>query len=551
MKHLAILGLFLLANLARVAGAGERKELAVTPGDGRFFGGEEVTRSIVCADAREETVCRWALVLPDDQVVEQGTLTLARAAGEARGEFVTHMPPVTQRLNFYLVVQVEARGAFREERRYLETIFPAGPEAEDLEQLSGLRIGLLDPGGTTGRVLTEMKVPFTQLSANMGLGAFSGDVIVVGEDALTEAPATLLLAEERAGQGVTVVVLAQKTWPPAHLRPRWFRGVTGPQPSEPEALSTRAELLRDLLADDLNNWRRPVGPGEPEGPQPATWVGLRVPGWGNRRLHLGSPGAATATEAFLLEYLTGEGRVFLTTVPMVAWYEREPVARVLLRNLLLLAAADRKAAWKRLALWGDPKGRLVSWLRELGLQAPLNPVNLAEVDVVVVEGGASLSTVFPKHEKEQAEELLRFTGRGGTVFLIGLKAEVLPEYEGLLPKGTTLTETKVEQVLFERKEPLLWGIPPDALGRLAANWEAVAVPEFPAEAKAEALTKPPLIVRLPAGKGAVLLVQVPFGEREREGRPTEEQAKCLLSQILTNLGVRLSEPGSGGKEESR
>jgi hypothetical protein len=551
MKRLAILGLLFLGHLAAVGVAGEQKELAVTPGDGRFFGGEQVSRSIVCADVGEETVCRWALVLPDEQVVEEGTLTLARAAGEARGEFVTHMPPVTQRLNFYLVVQLRARGTFVEERRYWETVFPAGPGAEDLEQLRGLRMGLLDPAGTTAPVLAQMKVPFSELSANMGLGAFSGDVIIVGEDALTEAPATLLLAEERARRGVTVVVLAQKTWPPTHLWPLWFLGVRGPETSYASALSTRAELGRDLLRDDLNNWRRSPAPGEPEGTQLATWKALRVPEWGNRRLHLGSRGAASATEAFLFEYRVGDGRVFLTTMPMVTCYEREPVARVLLRNVLLLAAADRKAEWKRLALWGDPKGRLVSWLRELGLEAPLNPVNLAEMDVIVVEGGASLATFFPRHEKEQAEELVRFTGRGGTVFLIGLKAEVLPEYEGLLPKGTTLTETKVEQVLFERKEPLLWGIPPDAFGRFVANWEAVVLPEFPGEAKAEALTKPPLLVRLPAGKGAVLLVQAPFGEPEREGRPTEEQAKCLLSQILTNLGVRLSEPAGGGKEESR
>ena len=438
-----------------------------------------------------------------------------------------------------------------QERRYWETVFPAEPGREDLEQLNGLRMGLLDRVGTTAGVLTQMKVPFTELSANMGLGAFSGDLIVVGEDALTEAPATLLLAEERAEQGVTVLVLAQKTWPPTHLRPRWFLGLTGPESSGATALSTRAELVRDLLADDLRNWRGPAAPGEPNGPQPATWEALRVPGWGNRRLHLGRRGAASATEAFLVEYRVGVGRVFLTTMPMVASYEREPVARVLLRNLLLLAAADRKVEWKRAALWGDPKGRVVPWLRGLGLGALLNPVNLAEVDVVVVEGGASLATFFPKHEKEQAEELVRFTGRGGTVFLMGLKAEVLPEYEGLLPKGTTLTETKMDQVLFERKEPLLWGIPPDALGRLVANWEAVALPEFPGEPRVEELTTPALVVRVPAGTGAVLLVQAPFGEPEREGRPTEEQAKCLLAQIVTNLGVQLTEPGSEGKEESR
>jgi hypothetical protein len=179
-------------------------------------------------------------------------------------------------------------------------------------------------------------------------------------------------------------------------------------------------------------------------------------------------------------------------------------------------------------------------------------VNLAEVDVVVEEGGASLSTFFPKHEKEQAAELVRFTGRGGTVVMMGLKAEVLPEYEGLLPKGTTLWATKVEQVLFERKEPLLWGIPPDALGRFVAHEKAVFMPQFPKEVKEEDVTKPPLLVRLLVGKGAVLMVQVPFGPRQRqENGPADAEAKCLLSQILTNLGVRLAEPGSGEKEESR
>jgi len=144
------------------------------------------------------------------------------------------------------------------------------------------------------------------------------------------------------------------------------------------------------------------------------------------------------------------------------------------RVALTLVYLDGMTCREAAEIMGVKEGTVHWWLHE----APLNPMNLAETDVVVVEGGASLATVFPKHEKEQAEELVRFAGRGGTVLLLGLKAEVLPEYEGLLPKGTTLTETKVEQVLFERKEPLLWGIPPDALGRFSANWEAVAV-SFP------------------------------------------------------------------------
>ena len=518
-----------------VAG-GAPADLTVAPAGGRYFAGERLRRTVVVRNLGKEVVCRWATVLLGDQVVEEGTLELTPSDGAVRGEFVTTIPGVTQRLPFTLALRVYADGKVVAERRFEESAFPREPVRLEPARLAKKRVGLFDPSGATARVLTQMQVPFTLLSSLLGLEAFGGEVIVLGEgEALGRAPTSLSQVVERARGGASVLVLAQADWPPRHLRPAWLAGPERPAYRTAQPLSTQGDLLRDLLPGDLREWllRAPSGPGESA--QKASWGALPVPEWGNFRLHLGVPGAGMGASA-LLEYRVGEGRLLLSTLPVVAAYEQEPAARILMRNLLLLATGPR-APWKRTALWGDPEGDPVRWLRAHGVEAPLNRVNLAEVDVLLVDGSSALSRTFPKHEAEMAQALARFVAGGGRAVILRMTEERLDDYRSVLPAGLTLRRAPVAQVLFARKEPLLWGVPQSALRKVAAERKSILLPEFDRGDKAEALTEPPVISRFRRGRGEVLLVQVPFREDD------QGESSRLLSQVLTNLAVPLAEPG--------
>jgi len=520
-------------------------DLAVAPAGGRYFAGERLRRTVVCTDVGERIVCRWATALIGDQVVEASSVELTPADGTATGEFVTTIPQVNQRLPSTLALRVYVGEKVVAEREFHESIFPKEPVTLDTERGEGSSVGLFDPSGETARVLTDMKVPFVLLSSSLGLQAFSGDLIILGEGpTLLQAPAGLLAADARAHQGLAVIVLTQQEWPTDRFRPHWLPPpVEGAGSRGAEPLSTQQELTQDLEPGDLTNWRVPSAAGREGTWESATWRALALPGRGNVRNHLGAENGR-ASVSFLFEYLPGEGRVLVTTLPVVSAYDSEPVARILMRNLLLLATAPRPE-WKRTVLWGNPEGKPLAWLRERGLRGPVNRVGLADADVVVIDGSSALSETFPKAKGEVVKGLERFVRRGGIALILGMTRETLDDYRSLLPAGLSLRKMRLREFTVDREAPLLWGVPQQALSTLRTTLANLALPEFEPGPKARALTEPPMVSRFTLGEGTVIVVQLPFWELR-----DEHEAPYVLAQILTNLGVRLAEPGEpGGKEE--
>jgi len=541
MRALAVATALLLLTGSSATGTfGDSGQLHVVPAGGRYFAGEKIRRHVSCSLGRrpgDKVVCRWATALLGDQVIESGSLELTPAQGVAHGEFVTTMPNVNQRLPLTFAVRVYAGGKTVAGEEIQESVFPDEPALLDSDRAEKARIGLFDPSGATAQVLTRMGVAFTPLSSHLGLQAFPGDVILVGEgEAFARAPGSLSLVGDRARRGAALLVLAQASWPPPHLRPIWLAPPEQVDFNIAEPLSAHPDLVRDLLPGDLSVWRLRPDPEEEGLWELASWQALPVPVRGNFRLHLSVAGG-TMERSPLTEYLVGDGRVLVTTLPVVAAYEREPAARIMMRNLLLLATAPT-TKWKRTALWGDPEGEAARWLTELGVQAQPNMVNLAETDVLLVDGSSALSETFPKHEAEMLEALERFVRRGGVALIFGLTEERLEDYRPLFPEGFSLEQREVEQVLFERTEPLLWGVPPEKLRQFVAGCEGIDIPEFERGEKAQAVTEPPVGARFLLGEGEVLLVQIPLWELA-----DEQGASRLLSQILTNLGVPLAEPG--------
>ncbi len=542
MRTWVVTGALLLLTPLTSAGAlGGDGEVHVVPAGGRYFAGERLQRHVSCrlgGRPGDKVVCRWGIALFDDQVVESGSLELTPAQGTAHGKFVTTMPNVPQRLPLTFAVRVYAGDQAVAGEETQEAVFPDKPVLLDSDRGEKARIGLFDPSGATARVLARMGVAFTPLSSHLGLQAFRGDVIIVGEGgAFARAPASLSLAVQRARKGASVLVLAQADWPPRHLRPPWLSPPGEVDFDLAARLSTHPDLIGGLLPGDLSRWRLRTHPQEEGLWELASWRAFPAPVKGNFRLHLSVPGGGMGRSC-LMEYLVGDGRMLLSTLPVVAAYDGEPVARVMMRNLLLLATAS-VTKWKRTALWGDPEGEPVRWLGDLGVQAQLNAVNLGEVDVLLVDGTSAPAKAFPKHQAEMLEALERFVRGGGLALILGLTEERLNDYRPLLPERLSLRAAKVEQVLFERKESFLWGVPQETLKKLVGGCESIDIPEFERGEKERAVTEPPVVARFSRGEGEVLLVQIPFWGLA----DNKEGASRLLSQMLTNLGVSLAEPG--------
>ncbi len=341
-----------------------------------------------------------------------------------------------------------------------------------------------------------------------------------------------------------VIVLAQQEWLANRFLPRWLPApVEGAGSLNAKALSTQEELILDLQTGDLRNWRVPSVPHEEGAWGIATWRSLAVPSRGNVRNHLGAEDGRASVSS-LFEHLTGEGRVLVTTLPVVSAYDSEPVARILMRNLLVLATGP-KVEWQHTVFWGDPEGEPLRWLRKRGLRGPVNRVSLTDADVVVIDGLVPLATVFPKDGDEPVRGLERFLHRGGTALILGMTRKTLDDYRSLLPAGLSLRKMRLREFTVDREDPLLWGIPQQALSTLRTTLANLDLPEFEPGPKAEVVTDPPMVSCFTVGEGTVILVQLPFWELK-----AENEGPYVLAQILTNLGVRLAEPGeSQNKEE--
>jgi len=149
-----------------------------------------------------------------------------------------------------------------------------------------------------------------------------------------------------------------------------------------------------------------------------------------------------------------------------------------------------------------------------------------------------LATVFPKDGEEPARGLERFLRRGGTALILGMTQETLADYRSLLPADLSLKRMRLGEFTMKREEPLTWGVPQHALRTLRATLGALDLPEFQPGPKAEAVTDPPMVTRSAVGEGALIVAQLPFWEVKAEnGGP------YVLAQMLTNLRVRLAEPG--------
>lgn len=410
-----------------------------------------------------------------------------------------------------------------------------------------------DPSGRTAAALAAAGLRAARVADPMSLPEGTR-ALVIGAEALTagEVPWAESLASFVAAGG-SVLCLEQSTYPD-HWLP--VEVAIDPDHASPAAFirARSHRALANVTDEDLRFW------------SPDAVVARRSlvkPNRGNLVPLIDAGGIRGSiddrnglTWVPLLELPFGRGRYLLCQLPLVERAAVEPAAAILLRDLVRYAASASPCAQSRLAVVTDPNSSLKQALDSLGatydgpLESPAAEA-LRGHDLLVVGGsGTAWQTL-----QSRLTDTLEWVRSGGVLWLDNPapgEAELLHEVLGMrcelrtadlaaphLTQPDVLTEGLSNHDLYWRDRPI-W----DQWTALRRSSEFV--PEGLPDG-AVALTGPPGLVRVPYGKGCVLLSQLLW----HDSPLNRLEGLRIASILLTNLGVPLDQRAWGPVDETR
>jgi hypothetical protein len=453
-----------LPLLAYIAG----KPARFTSKDHLFRAGETVEKQLVVINNSRETVtceCHWQAGLP--QPVEGRERVTVPTGDQARiairFALSTDLTPGPYR--------IEARFEFStgktQEDAFSFQVLPAPQAPGPLP-----RTALFDPHGETRKLFGDLQIGYTNVDVSSALADV--DLLVVGKGALSLDGAAPDIGRVR--EGLKVIVFEQTA---EALEQRLgfrvaeygLRQVFARVPDHPVLAGLGPEALRDwrgeatLLPPRLKYTLSPRLSYAPA----VTWCGMEVSRvWrcgcrGNvASVLLEKPargdflplvdGGFSLQYSPLLEYREGKGVVLFCQMDVTGRSEPEPVAEMLVRNLMAYAGAWRPGPRRAVVYSGDATGR--QHLEATGLApgtyagGPLSP---EQVLVVAAGSGAQLAG----HRAEVAT----FVKAGGNLLALGLGEE---EANALLPSRVAMKVQEHIAAFFEPPgaDSLLVGIGP-------------------------------------------------------------------------------------------
>jgi hypothetical protein len=518
-----------------------------------FYAGDPIPRTVFIYNdsfASARLTLRWRANVPGtpDQV-GSATSTLAPCT-VATWRLRLHAPRVSRRtaLRLWLTLLRGDQAVFRTSRTL--SVFPRLTSI-----LAPPGLFLYDPAGRTAPALTHAGLR-AQPCSDLGAIPSPAKVLLIGAGALesgsalrtlhsalctpSNVPWARALADFVAAGGA-VVCLEQEDYPAA-----WLPVDTELSPDVSHNIvfpcALNGPALAHLSAEDLRFW------------QPDHRVvrrSLLKPTRGNFRplidagAILGSIHDQNGLNwAPLLELPYGRGRYLLSQLLLVERAGVEPVAALLLRNLVQYAASVPDHVPMRVALLADPDSSLKRALDGLGLEydsllGSLDAPTLAAYRVLIAGGGPAVWATARAH----ALEIRAWLERGGSLWLNNLRPEQADLLTALVNVPCELRPAEVTLLCLAQPDPLTAGLSNHELyWRDRPVWDMMTplrrIIDFDPVVNAPGvvrLTDPPTLLKVPVGRGCVLLNQLLWDSTEGNRR----EGQKIASILLTNLGASL------------
>ena len=517
--------------------AAPRTDINVLQQYDAFYSGTEVTYDVNLHfdEFRKATLMfEWALTRSDGAALARDRDRMRFSSCDLRRTQITFTAPrVAERTPFTLTATLREE---QTELRRFELPVNVHPPPE-LPLAARLRTGLCDPSGNSTDALRRLLSPIETIAAPSAEALQELDLLIIGEavpeGALTANAGDIAAFAERGGR---VLVLRQERDPdflpvPVQLSPRIAALNFTYRPSHP--------IMAGIAPGELRYWY-------PH--HPAVERCVSKPQSGNFRVVMEAGGPKGMLYAGLVEWNVGKGRVLCSQLNWIeALYSAPAALRLWQATLGYLATPVTVPA--QAAYFGAEAGALHTALSRLGAALDARPAApaLERYRTAIVDAAVPMPD-------NTAEALRSFAEEGGTVLVrnvtpatlesarrvCGTPVNCVPatpdSWRGRAIRvgSSPLAEGLTNYDLFWKKRPESENYRPcytsegEALADLG-DWAVWGD-------GAEALTYPPFLVRIPTGKGNVLIDNVNW-DRPRAG--TKTHCERIASTLLTNLGVRL------------
>jgi len=489
----------------------------------RVWGGRAIRPVVRVMDVGPDQTLRlvWAVLLDGD--VLQGEIKGVRGAAEREIEIV--LPQVRVRVSTTFAVHLfEGQGALAEESRRLD-VFPSVLLAGLARAYEDRPVGLVAVGREPEAVTQPIPIRWRVLSSGAAVQAFQGEAFFLVADRQLRRRSDLTAAlMERVEGGATVICLGDVVAPlplegaGENVQPGAFRAARLLAPEHPVFDTLEPGDLADWAADGV-----------------VARQALAWPESGNCTV-LADAGPGPEPLALLVEVRRGAGRVLYCAPAVLEKLPQEPVAEVLLGNMVRWAFSPVEPLGKATVRLAGGSG-----LREV--VAALAPGTGGEGGALVGDG-----SLLAGRGKELLAGLLR---GGGTAVLFHLSEEDASALNGLLrarwerdvhasPPALRLCPARPDALRgfsLRAAHPLLGGVRPEDVHALAdaGDWEDVhAIAAAADEEHFTDLMGGGLVAKLERDGVRLVFWQTPLSE---EGGGAQER---VLAAMFGNLGIGLT-----------
>jgi hypothetical protein len=280
---------------------------------------------------------------------------------------------------------------------------------------------------STADVLAALGVSTTTITDLSTLPA-DGEVLVLGEGATVNPTAdevTALLAFVNGGG--QVLSLAQETMP--QVLP-WKVLLDGLVQTIAHFAAPNHQVLNGIGADDLRWWNTAS--------EQVVRQGMVKPRYGSLT-SIADVGAGLASSA-LAEAPYGSGTYLLCQFPVISAAGDEPIAAILLRNLIDYLATRPAAPRRTLGVVSTSGSDLTGTLTDAAVACTsvttVSADTLTGLDVLLLDASDSAAIAAVT---AGAADLNAWVNAGGALWVNGLSSGSLDSLSGVLPSGTTLT----------------------------------------------------------------------------------------------------------------
>ena len=507
-----------------------------------FFSGEKAEREItVYNDTLIDSKIRFEcnLFFENKKFESSGKEIFIEAGYSKKFKISFTAPEVNERKELQLDLKLYQGNdlVFSDFKKY--SVFPK----KKLSLSKKLRIALYDRKGLMGKFLRTNGLNFLSLKELFEIPE-DIDLLIIAPESFITYPGTFARIvkenlENFVKKGGMLLILRQELYPEELFKVT----MTDHSPTIAFPLARGNPVLNNIDQDDLMFWRDDNFVSGKDFKKPCS---------GNIRSLVDSGGVGGLIYSPMVEILMGNGKAILSQMMIAEKYDREPVTNLILQNILnYLSSAPvppKPAGLISQDNFFEQKLKSLEVKYE-NISKKLDTADFSKFSSLLIHKDTS---ELLKNESK----IKKYLNDGGNVLICGIKESDWINIKPFIPQELSLKAAKDFHVIInksQKMDPLIAGISnqdfywldnkgspglgrPTPLFKEIADFVLVRKNSLDTQAPVVFLSQPGALVKIPYGKGALIIDQINW-ERIEPNNQNWEKAKRYITTLLTNLGV--------------